>query len=42
MAPDVDRALHQIIERHGSLSVDDAAEYVLDLQRQRRYQKDVY
>jgi sulfite reductase (NADPH) flavoprotein alpha-component len=42
MAPDVDRALHQIIERHGALSSEQAAEQVLDLQRQRRYQKDVY
>lgn len=42
MAPDVDRALHQIIERHGALSSQQAAEQVLDLQRQRRYQKDVY
>src|SRR5690606_3728011 len=37
MAPDVDQALHRIVERHGSLSSDEAAEYVLDLQRQRRY-----
>ncbi|AMN47641.1 sulfite reductase (NADPH) flavoprotein alpha-component [Steroidobacter denitrificans] len=42
MAPDVDRVLHQIIEHHGALSSDQAVEQVLDLQRQRRYQKDVY
>lgn len=42
MAPDVDRALHEIIAQHGDLSAEQAAEYVLQLQRERRYQKDVY
>ena len=42
MAPDVHRALIGIVERHGGRSLEDAREYVLDLQRERRYQRDVY
>jgi sulfite reductase (NADPH) flavoprotein alpha-component len=42
MAPDVDAALRQVVQRHGGLSEERADEYVLELQRQRRYQKDVY
>lgn len=42
MAPDVERALHDILRQHGGLTADRAAEYVLELQRERRYQKDVY
>jgi sulfite reductase (NADPH) flavoprotein alpha-component len=42
MAPDVERALLEIIQTHGAVSRDQAAEYLLQLQRERRYQKDVY
>ncbi len=42
MAPDVHAALLEIIAAHGSRSRDDAAEYVLKLQQERRYQRDVY
>jgi sulfite reductase (NADPH) flavoprotein alpha-component len=42
MAPDVHRALLDIIVRHGARSQDDAAEYLVQLQRERRYQRDVY
>lgn len=42
MAPDVHAALLQIIERHGGQSPDSAAEYLQQLQRNRRYQRDVY
>jgi sulfite reductase (NADPH) flavoprotein alpha-component len=42
MAPDVDRALHEIIAGHGGLDAERASEYVMNLQRERRYQKDVY
>jgi sulfite reductase (NADPH) flavoprotein alpha-component len=42
MAPDVERALLEIIQRHGDVSDEQAAEYLLQLQRERRYQKDVY
>ena len=42
MAPDVDRALREVIAQHGALSTDQVDEYVLQLQRERRYQKDVY
>ncbi len=42
MAPDVHRALLQVIASHGARSEEDAAEYVLQLQQARRYQRDVY
>ena len=42
MAADVERALLAIIKQHGALSGEDAADYLLQLQRERRYQKDVY
>ena len=42
MAPDVDQALRQVIASHGGRSADDAADYLLDLKRARRYQRDVY
>jgi sulfite reductase (NADPH) flavoprotein alpha-component len=42
MAADVHAALLQIIEKHGGQSRDDAAEYLQQLQRSRRYQRDVY
>ena len=42
MARDVDRALHQIVELAGQRPAETAAEYVRELQSQRRYQRDVY
>jgi sulfite reductase (NADPH) flavoprotein alpha-component len=42
MARDVDAALHQVIERAGSRTPEQAAEYVKQLKAQKRYQRDVY
>lgn len=42
MAPDVEAALLDVIRSHGGLDADQASEFLLDLQRERRYQKDVY
>jgi sulfite reductase (NADPH) flavoprotein alpha-component len=42
MAPDVHAAFLEIIEQHGGQSPDAAAEYLRQLQRNRRYQRDVY
>lgn len=42
MAKDVDRALHQIIEAHGSMPADRAADYVNKLKKEKRYLRDVY
>ena len=42
MAPDVEAALLAVVRKHGALSDDDARGYLLELQRARRYQRDVY
>lgn len=42
MAKEVDEAIHEIVERHGSLDPGAAKAYVRDLDSQRRYQRDVY
>lgn len=42
MAPDVESALLAVVRQHGGLSDDDARGYLLELQRARRYQRDVY
>jgi sulfite reductase (NADPH) flavoprotein alpha-component len=42
MAPDVHAALQDIVRQHGGRSADAAAEYVKTLQREKRYQRDVY
>ncbi len=42
MAKDVQQALIDIIAEHGHLSRDDAEEYVNELRRAKRYQRDVY
>jgi len=42
MAPDVHRTLLEIVEQQGSLARAQAEAYVADLQRERRYQRDVY
>lgn len=42
MAPDVHATLLEIARRHGSYSEEQAIEYLAQLQRERRYQRDVY
>jgi sulfite reductase (NADPH) flavoprotein alpha-component len=42
MAPDVHAALLEIVAKHGGHGPEAAAEYVQQLQRNRRYQRDVY
>jgi sulfite reductase (NADPH) flavoprotein alpha-component len=42
MAKDVDTALHQIVEKVGSKTPDQAKEYVDALKKEKRYRKDVY
>ncbi len=42
MAPDVEAALLAVIREHGGRSDDDARSELLELQRARRYQRDVY
>jgi sulfite reductase (NADPH) flavoprotein alpha-component len=42
MAPDVHAALLEVARVHGGLTDEGAAEYVAGMQRDRRYQKDVY
>ena len=42
MAKDVDTALHQIVEKVGSKSIEQAKEYVDALKKEKRYRKDVY
>jgi len=42
MAKDVDKALHLIIEQHGAMSEEEAAQYVVQLKKQKRYVRDVY
>ena len=42
MASDVDQALHQIIEKHGNMSQEDAQAFVKQLKKEKRYLRDVY
>ncbi|HEX8325890.1 MAG TPA: sulfite reductase subunit alpha [Tepidisphaeraceae bacterium] len=42
MAKDVDTALKQVVAKHGNLSEADAAAYVADLAKNKRYLRDVY
>ena len=42
MAKDVDAALHTIAEEHGGLSKEDAAAFIAQLKKEKRYQRDVY
>ncbi|MGI8604806.1 MAG: diflavin oxidoreductase [Verrucomicrobiales bacterium] len=42
MAHDVDAALHQIIEKEGGRSADEAAAYVEQMKTDKRYRRDVY
>jgi len=42
MAKDVDTALHQVAEKAGGKSPEEAAAYVEELKKSKRYRKDVY
>lgn len=42
MAPDVDRALRQIVAEHGCMSEEDAAAWMEQLRIDKRYRRDVY
>ncbi len=42
MAKDVDKALHEIISKHGNKSADEAIDYVNQLKKEKRYVRDVY
>jgi sulfite reductase (NADPH) flavoprotein alpha-component len=42
MAPDVDAALHAIVEEWGQMTKEAAAEYVANLRQIKRYRRDVY
>lgn len=42
MAKDVDSILHQIIEKKGNMSFDEAKAYVKEMKAQERYLRDVY
>jgi sulfite reductase (NADPH) flavoprotein alpha-component len=42
MAKDVDQALHDVISRHGKMSSDEAAVYVSQMKKNKRYLRDVY
>lgn len=42
MAKDVDAALHQVVEKAGGKSTEEAAAYVEELKKSKRYRKDVY
>ncbi|MEN9841025.1 MAG: hypothetical protein RL376_825 [Verrucomicrobiota bacterium] len=42
MAKDVDQALHDIISEQGGMPIEKAQEYVKQLKKDKRYQRDVY
>ncbi len=42
MAKDVDQALHDIVIEHGEMTPEDAVEFVKQLKKDKRYQRDVY
>ena len=42
MAKDVDKALHEILERHGNKTSEQAIDYVNQLKKEKRYVRDVY
>lgn len=42
MAKDVDAALHEIVAQQGAMTTEQAAEYVKQLKKEKRYQRDVY
>jgi sulfite reductase (NADPH) flavoprotein alpha-component len=42
MAKDVDAALREIVAQEGRMSPPEAAEYVVKMKKDSRYQRDVY
>jgi sulfite reductase (NADPH) flavoprotein alpha-component len=42
MAKDVDQALHDIIAEHGAMPIEQAQDYVKQMKKDKRYQRDVY
>jgi sulfite reductase (NADPH) flavoprotein alpha-component len=42
MAVDVDKALHAVVETAGGKSPEEAAEYIEQLRKDKRYRRDVY
>ncbi|MCB1090028.1 MAG: hypothetical protein KDL87_00750 [Verrucomicrobiae bacterium] len=42
MAPDVDKAIHDVIASHGGISEADASAYVEQMRKDKRYRRDVY
>ena len=42
MAADVHATLETILEEEGGMSSKEAADYLADMQQQKRYQRDVY
>lgn len=42
MAKDVDEALHQIIQTQGNKTAEEAAAYIADMKKAKRYARDVY
>jgi len=42
MAKDVDAALHEVVQKAGAKTAEQAADYVATLKAQKRYQRDVY
>jgi sulfite reductase (NADPH) flavoprotein alpha-component len=42
MAKDVDQALHDIIAEQGGMTIEQAGEYVKQMKKDKRYQRDVY
>jgi sulfite reductase (NADPH) flavoprotein alpha-component len=42
MAKDVDVALHEIVSQQGNMTPEQAVDYVKQLKKDKRYQRDVY
>jgi sulfite reductase (NADPH) flavoprotein alpha-component len=42
MAPDVDKALHTIIQQHGGKSEEESIAFVKEMLSEKRYRRDVY
>ena len=42
MAKDVDAVLHEVIARQGAMTPEQAADYVKQMKKEKRYQRDVY
>ncbi|MDB6073594.1 MAG: cysJ [Verrucomicrobiaceae bacterium] len=42
MAKDVDAALHEVVQKHGSKTEEQAAAYIAEMKKAKRYARDVY